>query len=76
MTPMKTYLKLAFHSEGEKPSIIVDRLCNLGFRPTQGNYDLVYDWDTEATIKDIIWFGDKIHSTLKGAKCTFELETV
>jgi hypothetical protein len=37
---------------------------------------LVYDWDKEATIKDIIWFGDKIHSTLKGAKVSFELETV
>lgn len=73
---MKTYLKLSFSSEGEKPSAIVDRLCNLGFRPTQGNYDLVYDWDKEATIKDIIWFGDKIQSTLKGAKVGFQIETV
>jgi hypothetical protein len=73
---MKTYLKLSFSSEGEKPSTIVDRLMNLGFRPTPGKYDLVYDWDKEANIKDIIWFGDKIHSTVKGAQCSFELETV
>ena len=56
---MKTYLTVTFNSEGAKPSEIVDRLCMIGFRPTQGTYDFIYEWDKKATVKDAIWFGDK-----------------
>jgi hypothetical protein len=73
---MKTYLTVTFNSEGAKPSEIVDRLCMIGFRPTQGTYDFIYEWDKKATVKDAIWFGDKIHSVLKGYNDLFKLETI
>jgi hypothetical protein len=76
MAAMKTYIKLVFSSEGAKPSDVVDRLCMLGFTPVQGQYDLVYPWDRNASVQDAIWFGDKIHAVLKGLNVQYELETV
>lgn len=73
---MKTYLKLVFNSDGEKPSEIIDILYGLGFEPQKGEYDMVYDWDNDATVKDAIWFADKIHSTLDGMNVSYSIETV
>jgi hypothetical protein len=73
---MKTYLTVTFTSEGAKPSEVTDRLCMLGFKPCQGTYDFVYEWDKKATVKDAIWFGDKVHEILKGFQVLFKLETI
>jgi hypothetical protein len=73
---MKTYLTIMFDSEGARPSEVAEILYNLGFTAVQGNYDFVYNWGRSANIKDIIWFGDKIHSALKGYRVLFKLETV
>lgn len=73
---MKTYLKLIFNSEGERPSEIIDILYGLGFEPQKGEYDMVYDWGNDATVKDAIWFADKIHSALDGTDVFFSIETV
>ena len=73
---MKTYLTVTFNSEGMKPSKVVDRLSTLGFAPTHGNYDFVYEWDKTASIKDAVWFADKIHTTLQGTGCFFKVESV
>lgn len=73
---MKTYLTVMFNSEGARPSEVANVLYNLGFTAVQGNYDFEYDWGRSANVKDIIWFGDKIHSTLKGYKVLFKLETI
>jgi hypothetical protein len=73
---MKTWIQLTFNSEGAKPSDVIDRLCMLGFRPTRGHRDLVYEWDRNATVKDAIWFADKVHTVLEGLSVFYELETV
>jgi len=73
---MKTYLTVTFDSEGGKPSEIVDKLAQMGFKPTQGNYDFVYNWDKDATINDALWFADKVHATLKNNKVLFKMETI
>lgn len=72
---MKTYIKLVFHSEGEKPSEVVDILYGLGFEPQTGEYDMVYKWNNEATVSDAIWFADKIHASLKGLDVSFSIDT-
>jgi hypothetical protein len=72
---MISYLTVMFNSEGEKPSMVVDRLHALGFKPTTGNYDFVYEWSKKASIKEAIWFADKIQETLKGLNVIFKLET-
>ena len=74
---MKTYLKIMFNSEGNSPSEIKDQLLNLGFKATKGNYDFVYDWKEEFTnVEDLVWFADKVHSTLKKSKVHFTIETL
>lgn len=72
---MNTYLTVMFNSEGAKPSEVVDRLYALGFKPTTGNYDFIYEWDRKASIKEAIWFADKIQATLKGMNVIFKLES-
>ena len=76
VVPMQTFIRLTFSSEGAKPSEIIDRLCMLGFKPTHGHQDLVYEWDRRATVQDAIWFADKVHAVLEGMNVSFELETV
>jgi len=73
---MKTYLTITFNSEGSMPSAVVDRLAMLGFLPCQGSYDFEYEWDKNATIKDAVWFADKIHATLQGTNVFFKTETI
>lgn len=48
----------------------------LGFKPTHGPYDFTYDWGKNASVKEAIWFADKIHEVLKGCNVLFHLETV
>ena len=66
---------MMFSTEGSKPSEVVDRLYNIGFKPTTGNYDFVYEWDKETTLNETIFFADKIHELLKDMGVTFRLET-
>lgn len=73
---MRTYLVVWFNSEGGRPQEITERLLSLGFKVMKGNYDYVYEWDRNATIDEILTFGDKVQLTLKGMDVLFKLETV
>ena len=74
---MKTYLKILFNGEGDSPSEIKDLLLNMGFKATKGNYDFVYEWKKESKdINELIWFADKVHSTLKQSCVYFTIETI
>ena len=74
---MKTYLKILFNSEGSSPSDIKDLLLNMGFKATKGNYDFVYEWTEKSTnVQDLVWFADKVHSTLKKSNVYFTIETI
>ena len=66
-----------FNSEGSSPSEIKDQLLNMGFKATKGNYDFVYDWrEGSANINELVWFADKVHSTLKKSNVYFTIETI
>jgi hypothetical protein len=72
---MRTYLTVMFSTEGPLPSEIVNRLQMIGFKPTTGNYDFVYDWGKNASVDETIFFADKIHEVLNGMGVMFRLET-
>ncbi len=72
---MKTYIKLTFNSEGERPSETLDVLHGLGFEPQRGEYDMVYDWEDGADVSDAIRFADQIHSALEGYNVLYSIET-
>lgn len=73
---METYLRVTFDSEGASPSEIAVRLLALGFQPTQGNYDFVYDWKGAATTEQIVDLSDELTRRLRGYGVRFEVETV
>jgi hypothetical protein len=73
---MKTYLIVWFNSEGTRPSEVNQRLTSLGFKPIQGAYDYVYEWDTNTEVNEILRFGDRIQMSLKGFNVMFKIETV
>ena len=73
---MITYLTVTFNSEGAKPSEVADRVNTLGFKPMTGVYDFKYEWDKKASVKDALWFADKVHATLKGYNVLFKVETI
>ena len=73
---MQTYLVVWFNSDGNhKPSDITERL-SMGFRPVEGRYDFIYEWDSNADLNEIIKFGDQVQHTLKGSGALFKLETL
>lgn len=66
-----------FNSEGSSPSDIKSQLLNLGFKATKGNYDFVYEWkERSANVEELVWFADKVHSTLKKTNVYFTIETI
>ena len=74
---MKTYLTIMFNSEGSSPSDIKNQLLNMGFKATKGNYDFVYDWGKEsASVDELVFFADKVHTALKHSKVYFTIETL
>ena len=72
---MITYLSVTFSSNGGRPSEVVNRLIAIGFKPTKGNYDFIYEWDKKARVEDAVWLADKISETLKGMDVRFRIET-
>ena len=73
---MKTYLTIVFSSDGETPSLIRDRLMNLGMQVTQGGHDFTYVWDKEPDVDTLLMLADKIFIALKGTGALFSLETM
>ena len=74
---MKTHLKIMFNSEGALPSEIKDSLLNMGFKATKGNYDFVYDWGKEAAgVDELVFFADRVLSSLKNCNVYFSIETI
>ena len=73
---METYLRVTFSSEGAKPSAVADRLRSSGYVPTQGNYDIVYDWPGPASRDQILDLSDELTRQLRGLRVLVEVETV
>ncbi|MGD0718901.1 MAG: hypothetical protein ABSA15_04915 [Thermoplasmata archaeon] len=73
---METYLRVTFDSEGGKPSDVAGELRAIGFEPTQGNYDFVYDWQGGARFEQLLDLTDELTRCLRGYRVRFEIETV
>ena len=71
----KTYLTLWFNSEGKAPTSIMMKLQEIGFKPSTGKHDFVYDWKQEIGLENISKLGDTVHKKLKGLKVLYKLET-
>ncbi len=74
---MYTYVTLQVTSEGEKASIITEKLRQMGFESTLGSHDFVYKW-TEKVVTPamVIEFVDKVQEKLKGCGVSLHFTTV
>jgi hypothetical protein len=72
---MRTFLLLQLDSEGAPFSEIADVLEDAGFRPHDGGYDFVYDWNRTPSVGESLGLADRVQAMLKGKGVFFRLES-
>jgi len=73
---MKTYVEI-FHSvDGEKVSIIFNKMKDLGFKPALGEHDFVFIWKKNVVLNEVIDFLDDVVSRLKGTGAILKFTTI
>ena len=73
---MKTYVEVMVSADGEKASIIVQRLQELGLESSFGEHDFVYNWKDKASMPDVLAFVDRVQSKLKGTGAILNFTTI
>jgi hypothetical protein len=72
---MRSYLLVQLSSEGAPLSEVADLLEDIGFRRHGDGYDLVYDWERPATVRESLELADRIQETLRGKRVFFRIES-
>ena len=74
---MRTYVRMVFSSEGIDPKTIVPIMAEVGFEPSLGIHDFVYEWGKKhAKLDDVFDLAARLHSRLKGVNVQYEITTV
>ncbi len=73
---MKTYVEILHSADGEKVSIIFEKMKNLGFKPALGEHDFVYMWKKDVVLNEVIEFLDVVVSKLKGTGAILKFTTI
>jgi len=69
---VKTYMKLVFSSEGAKPSEVIRRLEDLGWKPVIGEHDFVLESGPgEGVGESFRRMLDKLQEALRGTDVRF-----
>jgi len=72
---MKTYVEIYFSANGEKASVISERLLEIGLKTTIGEHDFVYRWKDNVTLSEVLKFVDHVQSKLKGSGAILKFST-
>jgi hypothetical protein len=72
---METYIDLFISTDGEKNSVIYKKLIELGFKPTLGEHDFVYNWNGIVNLEEEMEFIDLIQTKLKGTNAYLKFTT-
>jgi len=76
MAIWKTYLIIYFGDKGAKPTDIVAKINELGFKTRLGTFDFSYKWGEEAPSKEsILELGNKVAEAIKDTGVIFALDT-
>jgi len=73
---METYVDVYMNVDGEKGSVIFNKLNEIGLKYYIGEHDFVYDWKGIATISDELKLIDKIQLQLKGSGALLKFTTI
>jgi len=73
---METYVDIYFNTDGEKASIVEQKLKDLGFKTNIGDHDFVYDWGKIVDSDEVIRFIEKIQLYLKNTGIILKFTTI
>jgi len=73
---METYIDVFLNVDGEKASIIFNKLSEMGLKYHIGKYDFIHDWKRIVTIKEELAFIDRIQEKLKGTGAILKFTTI
>ena len=73
---MKTYIEVLISADGEKASLISEKLFDMGLKPSFGEHDFVYNWKDEVVLPEVLNFVDRIQSKLKGTGAILKFNTI
>jgi len=73
---METYIDVFVSTDGEKASVIFNKLSELGLKHHIGEHDFVEDWKRAVTIEEELIFIDKLQEKLNGSGAVLKFTTV
>jgi hypothetical protein len=73
---MKTYIEVLVSADGEKASVISEKLLQMGLKSSFGEHDFEYNWKNEIVIPEVLKFIDKVQSALKGTGAILKFTTI
>jgi hypothetical protein len=73
---METYIDVFINADGEKASIIFEKLDKMGLKYHIGEHDFIHDWKRVITITEELAFIDNIQEELKGTGVYLRFTTI
>ncbi len=73
---METYIDVFISSDGEKASVVFNKLKDMGLKYHMGEHDFLYDWKGITKISDELAFIDSIQEKLKGDGVILKFTTI
>lgn len=73
---METYIDVFLCSDGEKASVVFNKLKEMGLKYSIGEHDFLYDWKGIAKISEELAFVDSIQEKLKGTGVILKFTTI
>ncbi len=73
---MKTYVEVYISADGERASIISEKLFELGLKPTIGEHDFVYNWKENVPLSEVLKFIDRVQARLRGTGAILNFSTI
>ncbi|MFH1013001.1 MAG: hypothetical protein V1769_00635 [Thermoplasmatota archaeon] len=73
---MNTYVEVIVSTEGEKASVIAEKLLDMGLKTGLGEHDFVYKWKEKTVLPEVLKFIDSVQSRLVGTKAMLKFTTL
>jgi len=73
---MKTCVEVFVNADGEKASVITERLLDMGLKSAIGEHDFVYRWKDDVVLNEVLRFVDQVQSKLNGTGVVLKFRTI
>ncbi len=73
---MKTYVEVLVSADGEKASVISEKLLQMGLKSSFGEHDFEYNWKNEMVLPEILKFIDQVQLKLRGTGAILKFTTI